>query len=134
LKLLVDKRLHRVLYAKALKDAVDFLIGLLRVRRGRCRSPHAPRPRCSRFLLLESRAPAARRFRAGLPPRRLQPRSPTDRRPSTCSSRARPLLAASASATAGSGSGNLPSPPRPCSSSPRRRTPSRRSACGCRAC
>uniref|UniRef100_A0A0E0FP55 Uncharacterized protein n=1 Tax=Oryza nivara TaxID=4536 RepID=A0A0E0FP55_ORYNI len=29
LKLLVDKRSHRVLYAKAHKDAVDFLIGLL---------------------------------------------------------------------------------------------------------
>ncbi|BAS75521.1 Os01g0877700 [Oryza sativa Japonica Group] len=40
LKLLVDKRSRRVLYAKARKDAVDFLIGLLRVRlvrRGRRR-------------------------------------------------------------------------------------------------
>ncbi|BAS73000.1 Os01g0597701, partial [Oryza sativa Japonica Group] len=103
LKLLVDKRLHRVLYAKAHKDAVDFLIGLLRVRlvrRGRCRSPHAPRPRCSRFLLLESPGPD-RRFppptaaNAALPPapaahRRLLPLA---RRLSRCNC-ALPLTAA----------------------------------------
>ncbi|RLM86906.1 hypothetical protein C2845_PM04G23090 [Panicum miliaceum] len=34
LKLLVDKRSRRVLYAEARKDAVDFLIGLLRVPAG----------------------------------------------------------------------------------------------------
>ncbi|CAN6218591.1 unnamed protein product [Urochloa humidicola] len=34
LKLLVDKRTRRVLYAEARKDAVDFLIGLLRVPAG----------------------------------------------------------------------------------------------------
>ena len=34
LKLLVDRRSRRVLYAEARKDAVDFLIGLLRVPAG----------------------------------------------------------------------------------------------------
>ena len=34
MKLLVDKRSRRVLYAEARKDAVDFLIGLLRVPTG----------------------------------------------------------------------------------------------------
>uniref|UniRef100_A0A804MHJ1 DUF674 family protein n=1 Tax=Zea mays TaxID=4577 RepID=A0A804MHJ1_MAIZE len=34
LKLLVDRRSQRVLYAEARKDAVDFLIGLLRVPAG----------------------------------------------------------------------------------------------------
>ncbi|BAD53417.1 hypothetical protein [Oryza sativa Japonica Group] len=43
------------------------------------------------------------------------------------------VAAAAPAERAGSRSGNLPSQPRPCSSPPRRRTPSRRSACGCRA-
>ncbi|KAL6844644.1 hypothetical protein ACP4OV_025303 [Aristida adscensionis] len=50
LKLLVDKRSRRVLYAEARKDAVDFLVGLLRVPAGlaaRVLAKHdAPPPGC----------------------------------------------------------------------------------------
>ncbi|KAK3132770.1 hypothetical protein QOZ80_6AG0527480 [Eleusine coracana subsp. coracana] len=60
LKLLVDKRSRRVLYAEARKDAVDFLFGLLRVPAGlvaRVLATHdAPAPGCLGTLYAGARA------------------------------------------------------------------------------
>ncbi|XP_062199690.1 uncharacterized protein LOC133902120 [Phragmites australis] len=60
LKLLVDKRSRRVLYAEARKDAVDFLIGLLRVPVGlaaRVLAKHdAPAPGCLGTLYAGARS------------------------------------------------------------------------------
>ena len=73
LKLLVDKRSRRVLYAEARKDAVDFLIGLLRVPAGlaaRALAKHGERAPGSLGSLYEGARALDDAFVASAPPDR----------------------------------------------------------------
>ncbi|KAG2644989.1 uncharacterized protein LOC120685893 [Panicum virgatum] len=73
LKLLVDKRSRRVLYAEARKDAVDFLIGLLRVPAGlaaRALAKHGERAPGSLGSLYEGARALDDAFFASAPPDR----------------------------------------------------------------